>query len=339
MKMRVLHIGPKNFPPAHGGVEKSIYDLVTHFEGVESFVAVEWDQPNSGNTIVLPKGLLRRARELEDFVAKRRVDILHFNKEGFIPLALWFFLARRARVVLTIRGCAWRLRKWSLPIRIAFYLLDLAACLLLPRVVFVGRRDFDHFAKLFPWRQFYFIPNGVMAHNFRTRGGAGRFVFVGRISEEKNLLRLVNWFNGSQAELTIFGPIDGRNGEYAQRVLSAIDKSRNVRYGGALPHTQLFDTLAQFGAFINPSCSEGMPVSVLEAASVGLTLVLSDIRQHRDLGFPDAIYVSPVADTVPDLERVGGYSHANVAVVEERYSLSSTCARYEDLYTELTRRS
>src|SRR5690606_32067454 len=114
-----------------------------------------------------------------------------------------------------------------------------------------------------------------------------------------------------------------------------IDESAYVSYGGVLAHTDLFASLSKYGAFINPSFSEGMPVSVLEAASVGLMLVLSDIRQHRDLGFPDAVYVRPDADEIVGLDKIGGYSAANVEVVKNRYSINSTCVRYEEIYSKI----
>lgn len=330
--IRVLHVGPKNFPPSHGGVEKSIFDLVRNFEDIDSYVAVEWNSPPDPKVIALPSGLVRRFLFIRRCVREKEIDFLHFNKEGFIPIALLFQLFSRTPVALTVRGCAWRLAKWPFAIRAAFYTLDLLACLLIPNVAFVGLRDKLHFNRIFPWRKLLYIPNGVESHEYSARGGAGEFVYVGRISEEKNLLTIIDWFRGQSASLTVFGPIDDRSADYGQRVLNAIEGLPNVTYGGTLSHADLFAKLSEYGAFINASFSEGMPVSVLEAASVGLPLVLSDIQQHRDLGFPDCVYVSPSAESADFLAGFGGYSRANQGLARGSFSIRAACARYEAIY-------
>ncbi len=158
-------------------------------------------------------------------------------------------------------------------------------------------------------------------------------VFIGRISPEKNILRLIEMFSSTDKKLTIYGPFDKHDPSYQHKVMDAIDNNPSVFYGGILAHTEVIPTLSLYNTFYNISFSEGMPVSVLEAASVGLNLVLSDIPQHVDLEFPDVCYVnpkSPICNTKFD-----NVSFKNKEHVEKFYSINNTITNYRNIYSEL----
>jgi len=145
---------------------------------------------------------------------------------------------------------------------------------------------------------------------------------------------LIEMFSTGDKKLTIYGPFDKHDPSYKTKVISAINENANVNYGGVLKHTEIVSTLSKYNTFYNISFSEGMPVAVLEAASIGLNLVLSNIPQHIDLGFPDVCYVDPEA---PICEKIfEGISLINKNHVETYYSINSTVANYQKLYTELS---
>lgn len=127
--MRILHIGAKNFPPAHGGVEKVVYDIVTGMRQVESHVLTEWKpiRPQE-NVNVLEKGFFPAIRQIRHYCKDNTIDIVHFHKEVFILHAL-VLQAIGIRCMVTIHGCGWRLSRWGLHFRIA--LLSLTAWLVL----------------------------------------------------------------------------------------------------------------------------------------------------------------------------------------------------------------
>ncbi len=58
---------------------------------------------------------------------------------------------------------------------------------------------------------------------------------------------------------------------------------------------QTGDALAELythaGMFVLPSSHEGQPIAVLEAASYGLPVILSDIPAHREIALSRARYV------------------------------------------------
>ena len=76
--MKVLHIGPKNYPPNHGGVEKSVYDIIKYSEDfkIDSYIFVEWGGNNSSNKNIqiLPKGLVNQLKVILKFVNEKKLS-------------------------------------------------------------------------------------------------------------------------------------------------------------------------------------------------------------------------------------------------------------------------
>jgi len=334
--MKILHVGPKNYPPAHGGVEKSVHDIIQLIEGIESFIFVEWRQSESEFVRVLPNGIFKQIRAIRELIKSHNINIIHFHKETFIPHSLYFSIFTKAKSVHSIRGCAWRLERWAWYYRFAFYILDILACIFVSAVVFVGKEDYRHFSRIVFWRKLHCIPNGIEKHSLVCSDDITKCVFIGRISPEKNVLRLIEMFSSGEKYLTIYGPFDKHDLSYRDRVLSAIDANVNVSYGGILSHTEVLSTLSKFNTFYNISFSEGMPISVLEAASVGLNLVLSNISQHVDLKFPDVLYVNP---HYPNVQRkFNSKSMSNKRHAEKNFSILHTVDAYRKLYNALIER-
>lgn len=102
------------------------------------------------------------------------------------------------------------------------------------------------------------------------------FLYVGRLSEEKNLELLVSVFNGlPELRLNIigFGPCEGR--------LKAMSKA-NIRFLGAVDNLKLPEYYRNNDVFILPSVSEPWGLVVEEALNNGLPVIVSDKVGCRD---------------------------------------------------------
>jgi len=333
--LKVLHVGPKNFPPSHGGVEKVAYDLVMGMPQVESHVLTEWRSDSSWPRVdVLEPGVFRAVRQIRRYCRDQTIDIVHLHKESFTPHALLLSLAG-VPCVLTVHGCGWRLARWPLPFRTAVFLMDCLACLWGPQVVFVGERDWKLFRKLSLLRPVHLVRNGVNGVKHAVAPAKSQLVCLGRLSPEKNILGLIEAAESHGVTLDLYGPFDKHDPGFQDKVLDRLGQCTCVRWRGPVPFDKVRETLAGYRAFVNPSFSEGLPVSVLEAAAEGLYLILSDIPQHRVLGFPACSYVDPAGlsfDQVPwnTLDGAGNLEH-----VKTTFSLDRMIHAYEEIYEKM----
>lgn len=334
--MKVLHVGPKNYPPNHGGVEKVVFDLVREMPDVECHIFTEWVSPNGQSRVKkLSKNLLSAWMQVRRYAARNRIDIIHLHKETFIPLAILLELSG-LRCVLTIHGCAWRLTRWSWYIRLMLFLLDCIGCCVLDRIAFVGEHDWRLFRKVIPLKRLYLVRNGVViceeSQSLKKEG----MVYLGRLSPEKNILALVEAAEAAKIQLDLYGPFDSHDSEFRKTILNVLQNKHYANWKGAIPHEDAQLTLSRYRVFVNASFSEGLPVSVLEAAAEGLYLVLSDIPQHRLLKMPECRYVDPYAldlkGALPSCENVGS---ANREYVKQEFSIQRTVEAYYNIYKRL----
>ena len=330
--MRVLHVGPKNFPPSHGGVEKVAHDLMVGMKGVESHVLTEWNNDSPQARVgVLEPGILRAVRQIRRYCREQAIDVVHLHKESFTPHALLLSLMG-IRCVMTFHGCGWRLARWPLYLRIGVFLMDCLACLWGPRVVLVGERDWQLFRRLFFFRRIYFVRNGVSSERCAAGTSKSFMVYLGRLSPEKNILGLVRAAESCGVELDLYGPFDKHDPGYRISVLNLLDRCEHVRWRGVVPFDEVRQTLAQYRVFVNPSFSEGLPVSVLEAAGEGLHLVLSDIPPHRLLGFPSCCYIDPFRLDLANIPWSTLDGEQNYEHVRTAFSLDGMIQAYEEIY-------
>ena len=198
------------------------------------------------------------------------------------------------------------------------------------------------------------IPNGVATCVFRPpaegRRGASprRVLYVGRLSEEKNLSTVIAAVAQVAKRVPVRlvlvggGPLEARLRQEAR----AADV--DVEFRGVLDQRALPAVYAEADAFVLASFTEGHPKVLLEALSAGLACVASDCDGNRSLvrdGATGLLFDPRRPDELAAcLERVvtddglaarlGG---AGRALVVERYDLAGTVAREIELVREIAR--
>ena len=134
-----------------------------------------------------------------------------------------------------------------------------------------------------PSTQFEIKPNFVFPTAVTPDITQPYFIYVGRLSDEKGILNLIDAFIGTNFQLQIIG-----GGPLEDEVIRCIRHQPNISYLGFKQRSEILPLIAKAQALIVPSiCFEGMPITILEAYSVGTAVLCSNLGPLPELIIPD----------------------------------------------------
>ncbi|HDZ20905.1 hypothetical protein LCGC14_0274770 [marine sediment metagenome] len=177
-----------------------------------------------------------------------------------------------------------------------------------------------------------------------NRQGPTRFVMVGRLVAVKNHAMAVRAMRevldrGRSVHLRVVG--DGPEGPALRAMIEALSLSAHVQLLGW--KADVADLLVESDVLLQPSDSEGLSNSVLEAMAHGLAVVASDVAGLRDIhAVTDALILVPpgdqaalsaavgrLADDPATVDRVG---QAGREAVARHFSIERAAAEWADRY-------
>jgi glycosyltransferase involved in cell wall biosynthesis len=306
--MRIAMIGQRGIPATFGGIERAVEELGAQLASRGHEVVVYCRSGYVEGPPVVHRGMTLRdlptvnSKHLEAFVhtglatadaMRQGFDILHFHALGpglFAPMAR---LDRRTRVVQTIHGLDDQRAKWG---SCAQRILRVGAwtSARVPHATIVVSRDLQrHYLER--WRRAtHAIPNGVSRgvqassyEEIQRRFGLepGSYVlFVGRVIPEKAVDLLVTAFGNLDTDLRlVIAGGSSHTDAYAARVKDLADADPRILLTGFVYDETLAQLYSHAAAFVLPSELEGLPLSLLEAASYGVPVVASDIPPHLEI--------------------------------------------------------
>jgi len=126
------------------------------------------------------------------------------------------------------------------------------------------------------------IPNYVDTELFCPQSNIKKnklVIFIGRLSEQKNLAPLIEAISISDVTLKIIGsgPLEKKLQEQASKL------GARVIFSGAYPNEKIPGELNKAMIFVLPSLYEGHPKALIEAMSCGLAVIGTDVDGIRDL--------------------------------------------------------
>lgn len=333
--LRVTMLGIRGFPDVQGGAEKHVEKLscalTTLGCEVEAIVRNGYVDKTHRRWrgIALTPLWAPRVSGFEAFVhtllgvlraAVDRPDVLHIHSIGpalFTPLAR----ALGLRVVVTHHVLNYENDKWGPLVRGLLRYGESVGMKFANGRIAVSKALAQQMASTYqvPVNA---IPNGIDKPRLIDSTGtlaafgltSGRYALnVARIDEQKRQLDLVAAYARLKApswRLALVGGAD-YSSSYAKAVTDAARETPGIVMLGHQSGDALAELFSHAGVFVLPSSHEGQPIAVLEAASYGLSLILSDIAAHRELALPSARLVE-VGDVVALADELDAFFAATI---------------------------
>jgi glycosyltransferase involved in cell wall biosynthesis len=306
---RILVVGARGIPDVAGGVEKHaerLFPLIASrgwticVAGRKPFLRTGqyrgvslWPAPSLGLGAI-DRMLYAIATLIKAF--RTRPDIVHFT-DLESAILLWAYKLLGCKIVVRY-GADCHAHPWIGPrtwaVRCAQFQLRWA-----DTIVAVTPALAKKLRAAGKGQNIHVIGNALdRAENFpqdlRASIGGDFILFVGQISQKKNIHSLISAFHAfakrhPKMQLVIVGDWDKRAD---RKQIAAMGDDRIVMLG-SLPRSELVPLYRAARFFVNPSIREGHSNTLLEAISFGCPVLLSDLPENRDLRLNAKHYFNP----------------------------------------------
>lgn len=284
-----------SFHPAVGGLELHVEHLAVHLR-------------ERGHVVHIMTKPQRNRRPQSDVVSKsillstsrymRAVDVVHVHAARSLYSAAAIFVSSRRRPVVFTPHCFYppRTLLGRVERKVFDRLIGEPAIRRADRVIALTRAGrHDVISQGAAMSRCEVVPNGV---DFRALDALcdskadddsleGYALFTGRIDANKNVEFLVSQISAVselRLRLIIIGPDGGRLGRIKDLVLNLPSKYRSlVDVRGRVSRTELVRAVRGAAVVILPSYYEGLPTSLLEAASLGVPVIGSRVGGTTEL--------------------------------------------------------
>ncbi|MCG2808884.1 MAG: glycosyltransferase family 4 protein [Candidatus Portnoybacteria bacterium] len=308
--MKIAMIGQKGIPTLFGGIERHVEKIscsLAREKNREVFVyARSYYTPKKTkkfkgvNIIHLPSIQTKHLDAISHIflaswhaVFKIRADVIHYHGVG-PALCLWIpkLFKPSAKVVFTLHCHDYFHKKWGSAARFFLRFGEMIGCLLADEVIAVSEEIQEYIAKTYK-RKSSFIPHGVdeeekIPANLIVRKWGlkkdGYILAVSRLIPHKGIHYLIEAYQKIKTDkkLVIVGP-SFYTRDYKNELAQRAKNDTRIIFLDAQQGKILKELFSNACLFINPSEQEGLPVTVLEAASFGVPILLSDIKIHKKM--------------------------------------------------------
>ena len=370
--LKIAFIGHKRIPSREGGIEIVVDELATRMvdrghqviaynRSGHNVAGSEFDGVANGhgkrfsyhgvNVVSVPtiegKGL---AALSSSFFAtlqaiKARPDVIHYHAEGpcvMLRLAHWAGI----RTVATIHGLDWQRAKWGKFASIYLKFGERTAAECADEIIVLSESMRQYFQEKYG-RSTHFIPNGieygepVSAQEITEKYGLHKndyVLFLGRIVPEKGVHYLIEAFSklNTNKKLVIAGGASDSN-EYYQHIQQMANQDSRVILTGFIQGQALKELYSNAYIYVLPSDLEGMPMSLLEAMSYRLPVIVSDIPANKEMGLDASCYFETgnIEQLADRLQEIIDGDFKQVHYDMEKYGWDGIALRVADVYENL----
>jgi len=281
-----------------------------------------------------PKDLIKTILYLSKFIKKNRIRIIHCHMtHAMILSTILKMINWNVKVVFTSHN-----------VKFGSFLRELIIFILKPF------RDVDIIFSKDVLRYYFkknkkIIPNGIDISTYKTKAikyDKFTIIAVGRLEKVKNHLALIGIADFLRNKLD-FKLIIAGDGELKERLHQKIKEKNLENYITLLGfNDNITELLTKSHLFVMPSKWEGMPISILEAAVVGLPILSTPVGSIPSLINEQTGFLSNIDSFTEQIYFI--YQNYNEALkrasvlqklVYDNYSIDTVVKEHEQLYLSL----
>lgn len=206
------------------------------------------------------------------------------------------------------------------------------------------------------------IHNGIDANLFRKKnsnlrektsfGNSVVITFVGRLIYAKGVHDLISVFADIDREFNSLELLIVGYGPYKQELEKLAEKTckEKISFLGRKNRKEIAEILSVTDIFVNPSYSEGLPTSVLEASATGLPIVATDVGGTSEIieNYKTGLIVPPgdtkllkekISELIEDKDLRSVLGENAHKVTKEKFNWDVIAKKYEKIYGEVVERN
>ncbi|MBU1291870.1 glycosyltransferase family 4 protein [Patescibacteria group bacterium] len=307
--MKIVMIGQKGIPTLFGGIERHVEEVSYRLAEKKNYQVFVYTRgyytPKNKkkyrkiNLIHLPTFRTKHLDTISHVffatwhaIFKIKPDVIHYHCVG-PALCLWIpkLLNPRIKIVFTFHCRDYFHKKWNGFARLSLKLGEIIGCYLADEIIAVSL-EIQEYIKDNYKKEVIYIPHGVNQEISIPAKLIKKWdlekdnyiLVVSRLIAHKGLHYLINAYQEIKTDkkLVIVGP-SFYTQDYENKLKKLAQDNPNIIFLGAQYGQILKELFSNAYIFIHPSEQEGLPLTVLEAASFGRSLLLSDIKAHQEI--------------------------------------------------------
>ena len=305
--MKIAIIGTKGIPGSSGGVERYVDELSVRLVKLGHQVLVycrSWytDRKRYHGVKLVYRPTIHTKHldaishtwfSMWDALLKEKVDILHIQGVGPALLAgVAKILRPKTKIVITFHCRDSLHQKWGLISR-AFLKLGERLAVKAPAATIAVSQGLQEYVYK-NWQDLvYYIPNGISGVIIKKQMSLlakfdlepNRYLLtVCRLVPHKGIHYLIEAFNkidNNKFKLVVIGDSSFTD-KYSQQLREMAAPNHNIIFTGGLDYKNLATFYQNAYLYIQPSETEGLSLSLLEAQSFGTSALVSDIDENKE---------------------------------------------------------
>lgn len=265
------------------------------------------------------------------------IDIIHLHssKAGFLGRIVSFLLGKSSRTIYTPHAISFLRLDVSPKKRKIFIWMERFASFFGGKIVACSQSEKEAIEEQ-GIKNVTFINNGIKKLQIEKKVNTSdktTIISVGRLSIQKN----PKLFNDIALEF-----IDNPNIQFiwcGDGELKSELTSPNIKCTGWIERKELENYLVNADIYLSTSLWEGLPLSVLEAMSIGLPVVLSDCVGNRDLVEDNGVLYIDKIEAVKNINELlknkiwtNKKGHNSKIIVENNFNMRNMAISYLNIY-------